>query len=106
DCEKIVDVTDLLPTFCELAGVPAPVGIDGVSIAPTLLGRGHQRYRDFIVHEASNGQSIIRGKYKLVRSKSTPLKLYDLDADHSESDNIASQHPGLVKELEALLLGE
>ena len=106
DCEKIVDVTDLLPTFCELAGVPAPVGIDGVSIAPTLLGRGHQRYRDFIVHEASNGQSIIRGKYKLVRSKSTPLKLYDLDADHSESDNIASQHPRLVKELEALLLGE
>ena len=106
DCEKIVDVTDLLPTFCELAGVPAPVGIDGVSIAPTLLGRGHQRYRDFIVHEASNGQSIIRGKHKLVRSKSTPLKLYDLDADHSESDNIASQHPGLVKELEALLLGE
>ena len=106
DCEKIVDVTDLLPTFCELAGVPAPVGIDGVSIAPTLLGRGHQRYRDFIVHEASNGQSIIRGKYKLVRSKSTPLRLYDLDADHSESDNIASQHPRLVKELEALLLGE
>lgn len=105
-CDRIVDVTDLLPTFCELAGVPAPVGIDGVSIAPTLLGHGHQRHRDFIIHEATNGQSIIRGNYKLVRSRSTPLKLYDLDKDHSESNNIAAQHPGLVKELESLLLGE
>ena len=106
NCDRIVDVTDLLPTFCELAGVPAPVGIDGVSIAPTLLGHGHQRHRDFIIHEATNGQSIIRGNYKLVRSRSTPLKLYDLDKDHSESNNIAAQHPGLVKKLESLLLGE
>ena len=69
DCELVVDVTDLLPTFCELAGTTAPLGIDGVSIAPTLLGTGHQRRREFIIHEASNGQSIIRGNYKLVRSK-------------------------------------
>jgi len=105
DCDLVVDVTDLLPTFCELAGVPAPLGVDGVSIAPTLLGSGHQRLRDFIVHEAGNGQSIIRGKHKLIRSKET-VKLYDLDADHSESNNIAASHPGLVKELESLLLGE
>ena len=105
DCDLVVDVTDLLPTFCELAGVPAPLGVDGVSIAPTLLGSGHQRLRDFIVHEAGNGQSIIRRKHKLIRSRET-LKLYDLDADHSESNNIAANHPVLVKELESLLLGE
>jgi hypothetical protein len=106
NCDMVVDVTDLLPTFCELAGASIPLGIDGVSIAPTLVGNGHQRHRDFIIHEAGNGQSIIRGNYKLVRSKKSPLKLYDLEADHAEANDIAADHPKLVQELESLLLGE
>jgi hypothetical protein len=106
NCDMVVDVTDLLPTFCELAGAPIPLGIDGVSIAPTLIGNGHQRRREFIIHEAGNGQSIIRGNYKLVRSKGSALRLYDLDADRTESDDIAAQHPEMVRELESLLLGE
>lgn len=105
NCNMVVDVTDLLPTFCELAGVSAPLGVDGVSIAPTLRGAGRQRQREFIIHEAGNGQSIIRGNYKLVRSGKTP-KLYDLDADHAEKNDIAEDHPQSVKELHALLLGE
>jgi arylsulfatase A-like enzyme len=106
NCDMVVDVTDLLPTFCELAGAPTPLGIDGVSIAPTLLGTGHQRRREFIIHEAGNGQSIIRGKHKLIRSKRSSLTLYDLEADHAEANDIAADHPKLVKELELLLLGE
>ena len=110
-CGRVVDITDLLPTFCELAGTLPPISIDGVSIAPMLRGYGHQRNRDFIIHEASNGQSIIRGKYKLVRtrvrgSKDAPLELYDLERDQTEEANIAAKHPELVKELHALLLGE
>lgn len=103
---RVIDVTDLLPTFCELAGVPAPVGIDGVSIAPTLTGEGHQRPREFLIHEAGNGQSIIRGRHKLIRPKRGALQLYDLEVDHSEAKDIAAEHPELVKELETLLLGE
>ncbi len=102
---RVVDVSDLLPTFCELAGVTAPVGIDGVSIAPTLLGAGHQRTREFVIHEAGNGQSIIRGRHKLIRSKST-VALYDLDEDPAETKDIASDHPALVEELTDLLLAE
>ena len=106
NCDRIVDVTDLLPTFCDLANAPIPLGIDGVSIAPTLLGKGIQRQRDFIIHEAGNGQSIIRGKYKLVRSRRSKPKLYDLEADKAESTDIAADHSAMVKELNQLLLGE
>lgn len=102
----ILDVTDLLPTFCDLAGVETPLGVDGVSLAPTLTGKGHQRSREFLIHEAGNGQSIIRGKYKLIRRKDETYELYDLVADHAEAKDIASKHPSLVAELKALMLGE
>lgn len=109
--DRVVDITDLLPTFCELAGTPTPVGIDGVSIAPTLLSTGHQRDRKFIIHEAGGSSSIIKGRHKLIRSvpkrsKKMTLELYDLDDDHAEKHNTANDRPALVKELNALLLGE
>jgi arylsulfatase A-like enzyme len=103
--QRVIDVTDLLPTFCELAGVTAPAGIDGVSLAPTLTGVGYQRERAFLIHESGKGQSIIRGDQKLIRARSG-LSLFDLAADPGESTDIAADHPALVKELETLLLGE
>lgn len=103
--DRIIDVTDMLPTFSELAGVRAPTGIDGVSIASFLSGSGEQRPREFLIHEAGKFQSIIRGQYKLIRTEDS-LELYDLVADHSESKNIASRHPALVEELEAIMLAE
>ena len=104
--ERLIDVTDLLPTFCDLAGVPTPLGIDGVSIAPLLLNTGEPRERDFLIHEAEKQQSIIHDRYKLIRDSESNLELYDLKADRSETQNIAANHPALVAKLEALLLGE
>ncbi|MGY8694078.1 MAG: hypothetical protein ACKVGW_07760, partial [Verrucomicrobiia bacterium] len=57
------------------------------------------------IHEAGKHHSIIQGRYKLIGSEGV-FELYDLVADRSESNDIASKHPGLVKELKALLLGE
>lgn len=104
--DRIVDITDLLPTFCDLAGTETPLGIDGVSIAPTLMDSGHQRTREFVIHEAGKMHSIIRGKYKLVGSAKSKPQLFDLELDKAEANNIAGQHPKLVKELTALMLGE
>ena len=128
--DLIVDCSDLLPTFCELAGGPVPLGLSGVSIAPTLRGEGEQRIREFLIHEAGGQASIIRGRYKLIRSrgnakapkpssknKKRPKKagagkdigkvqLYDLKTDQAEKNNIAQKHPQLVKQLNALLTGE
>ena len=128
--DLVIDCSDLLPTFCELAGAPVPLGLSGVSIAPTLTGEGEQRLREFLIHEAGGQASIIRGRYKLIRSRanakaakpgtknkkrpkkpgvakdSGKVQLYDLQVDLAEKNNIASKHPKLVKELNALLTGE
>jgi len=58
-CDRLIDVTDLLPTFCELAGHPAPLGVDGVSFVPTLTGKGWQRDRPYVIHESGRGNSVI-----------------------------------------------
>ena len=126
--DMVIDVSDLLPTFCELAGATPPVGLDGVSLAPTLTGTGHQRTRDYLIHEAGNNASIIRGKYKLIMNRGSKGKkagrgkkdrkpkdsgdtppgalLYDLVADHAETNDIAAENPELVEELTSLLLAE
>ena len=103
--DLVFDVTDLLPTFCELAGVKTPPGIDGVSLAPTLMDAGHQRGRDFVIHEAGKYASLIRGHHKLVRT-STSLELYDLGKDPTEATDISGTHAALVEELSTLLLAE
>ena len=67
--DMVLDCSDLLPTFCELAETKIPVGLSGVSIAPTLSGKGKQKTRHFLIHETNSQASIIRGNWKLIRSK-------------------------------------
>ena len=120
--DLVMDCSDLLPTFCELAGVPIPLGVSGVSLAPTLTGKGIQRPRDFLIHEAGNQASIIQGQYKLIRprgdtkssangkkkkrKKEPVTMLFDLNSDPAEQNNLANARPQLVKELNALLTAE
>ena len=120
--DLIMDCSDLLPTFCELAGVPIPLGVSGVSLAPTLTGKGIQRTRNFLIHEAGNQASIIQGQYKLIRprgdmkssvsskkkkrKKEPATMLFDLNTDPAEQNNLVNARPQLVKELNALLTAE
>ena len=106
DSHKVIDITDLLPTLCELAGAEIPLGIDGVSIAPTLTGEGYQRPRDFLIHEAGKAASIIRGNQKLIRFKKGGYELYDLEKDPAETTNLAAENKALVQELEKIMIAE
>lgn len=105
DHDRVVDVSDWLPTFCELAGADAPVGLDGVSLAPLLSGKGTQRPREFLIHEAGKSASIIRKNWKLVRDDRRTA-LFDLEKDPAESGDLAGANPDLVGELDTLLTGE
>jgi len=53
---------DVLPTFAELAGIEPPAPIDGISMVPTLRGRGEQAEHKYLFFGAGNERLIVRGK--------------------------------------------
>jgi len=102
---------DFLPTVCELTGQAVPEGIQGVSFAPTLTGKGEQKTHDHLYwefHEAGIRRAIQAGDWKLVQyNLSTPSKttteLYDLGKDIGETDDLSKQQPEKAAELLKLI---
>lgn len=97
---------DLFPTFAELAGLPAPAGLDGVSIVPVLRGQT-QRPHEFLYwefHERGFQQAVRMGNWKAVRlAKDKPLELFNLADDPTEFTDVAAKHPDVVAKIETYL---
>ena len=107
-------LVDLAPTFYELAGAEYPKTFEGNAI-PNLKGvslteafKGKKLNRNeplFFEHE--DNAALITDKWKLVGHKvSIPggpdeakWELYDRSADRAETNNLASSHPKILKEL-------
>ena len=91
---------DVLPTLAELAGAGEAVAkdIDGISIVPTLLGKGAQIRREYLYWEWPSynwrkraydpkvlGQAVRAGDWKLLRHRrDKPWQLYNLASDVGE----------------------
>jgi arylsulfatase A-like enzyme len=100
---------DVLATACELAGVPAPSGTDGISIVPTLLGREQLAKHKWLYWEIYEGphpfqQAVRLDHWKGYRTALLgPLELYDLRSDPTEQSNIAANHPDLVAQIKRVM---
>lgn len=101
---------DFLPTACDIAGVRAPTGIDGISFLPELLGQA-QRKHDHLYwefHEQGGKVGVRMGQWKGVRVNTKkapdgPIELYDLSIDIGETRNIATEHPQIVERLASIM---
>jgi uncharacterized sulfatase len=103
---------DFMATFAELAGTTTPDGCDGVSFAPTLLGRGNQTPHPHLYWEFYEGgvtqAVLLQGRWKGIRAANTtaPLQLFDLENDAGEKHNVAHAHPEIVERITALMQSE
>ncbi len=93
---------DFLPTACDIAGVDAPEGIDGISWLSTLTGKEKQAEHDFLYwefHEAGTRRALRQGDWKLVQydvSKKGKPMLFHLGRDLAETNDLASEEPERV----------
>ncbi|MEC8781452.1 MAG: arylsulfatase [Planctomycetota bacterium] len=96
---------DMLPTFCELAGVAVPQLVDGVSLVPELTGQSDkQRQHEYLYWEfyEQGGKRAARfGDWKAVqlnvnKDRNAPIELYFLPEDIGETNNVADDHPEVV----------
>ena len=94
----------MMATAAQLAGEKTPKHTDSISFVPTLLGQTKkQKQHDYLYwefHEKGVKQAVRVGDWKGVRlGINKPLELYDLKTDIGETNNVAAQHPDLVKRL-------
>jgi arylsulfatase len=96
-------LTHVLPTLLEAAGVEHPGGRWQLPDAPSMLPawRGGEVDPGTLCWEHLGNSAVRRGSWKLVREHGDPWELYDVGADRSESVDVAVDHPALVAELVA-----
>ena len=124
---------DLLPTFCELAGVTPPKErvLDGTSITSVLDGRPVERSKPLYWHyfpsiggpkaamrvgdymilghwdgpQLPPGSGVHKGDSEAIKSaKLTKFELYNLKNDPAETTDLAEKEPTRLKKLSALLV--
>ncbi len=96
---------DLLPTFLAAAGArPAAwADSDGVNLLPYLAGRDSARPHADLFWRFNVVAAVRAGDWKLIRIQGAPPLLFNLAADLPEKNNVAAEHPDLVRDLLAKL---
>jgi arylsulfatase len=104
---------DMMPTMCDIIGLPIPNQTDGISLLPTLLNNAQKKKHEYLYWEfpAYNGQQAVRlGKWKGIRKDifdgNLNIDLYDLDNDIQEQNNLAAQYPEVMEKIEAIMKQE
>ncbi|GHC46718.1 arylsulfatase [Roseibacillus persicicus] len=88
---------DMMPTLAEIAGTKAPEDSDGISIVPTLLGKGEQAQHKYLYWEDNRSRAVRYGNWKAIKpAKNKPYELYDLSKDISEKNDVADKHPEIL----------
>jgi arylsulfatase len=113
----ITRVTDLAPTFLELARIPDPGStyggqsvkpITGISMVDVLDGGGGGRVHDkdeVLFGELFGRRFVQRGKWKALWTEPPwgpgQWALYDIERDRGETTDLALSRPDIVAELDA-----
>lgn len=121
DDKSLISAVDLLPTFCEIAGVKLPAGYqpDGVSQVAALKGKGSSiREKPLFWKMASAwpapkgrpfhwvSYAVVDQKWKLVANPDASyVELYDIVGDPYEKTDRSKSEPEVVTQLLRKLVG-
>jgi arylsulfatase A-like enzyme len=112
---SLISAVDLLPTFCEVAGVALPTSYkpDGVSQVSTLMGTAYPKRLKPLFWKFDSpwpapknqpdhwvSYAVVDQTWKLVANKDlSHVELYDLANDPYEQNDLGRKNPEAVKRL-------
>ncbi len=99
---------DIMPTFCQISAAKTCPKTDGISLLPTLAGKGHQQVQhNYLYWEFNESQGPIQAlrykNWKLVKFKNRAAELYNLTTDIGETTNMASDNPKVLRKMLTML---
>lgn len=103
-CSATVETVDIYPTLAELCGLPAPEGLDGLSLNSKLVDP--RAAADKPAHGFwTDGEITIRtDRWRLCADRTRErIELFDYSSDPDETRNHAADHADVVEQLLAQL---
>jgi len=96
---------DLMPTIVEASGATYPhlfntretLPMAGTSLVPALRGERMPERALYFEHEGT--RAVREGRYKLTALRGEPWKLYDMERDRTELEDLAARQPRRVESL-------
>lgn len=117
--DQIIQTSDFYPTLLRQLGVPLPANhpLDGIDITPAFQGEALNRKAIFTYFPHAPpvpdwlppSMAVHSGDWKLIRlfhegeNGAHDYRLYNLKNDLGEANNLASNHPGKVRQLDRLI---
>jgi uncharacterized sulfatase len=110
-CPRTVELVDLYPTLADLAGLPAPSGLEGESLRPLLENPqapwSFPAYTQVRRGARVEGRSVRTERYRYTEwdEGRAGAELYDYERDPGEFENLAAdpRHAATVAEMKRLL---
>ena len=117
DIDELTEVQDVLPTLLELCSITPPSApqFDGISLAGLLRGSEQHLPDRMLVVDYSRmptstdgdpasipkkeGSAVLWKKWRLLNEK----RLYDVESDPSQENDISQEHPDIVAQMHAHL---
>jgi arylsulfatase len=100
-------VVDIVPTLVDIAGTSYPLELNGKasllphgkSLLPVFMGLDRPQPDYFISGHTERFRMYREGDWKIVRANGEEWELYDISEDMSETNNLASTYPEMIKDL-------
>jgi arylsulfatase A-like enzyme len=101
--ERPVSSLDLYPTFCAATGAQVPDGtrLDGVNLLPHLSGEDSADPHDMLFWKPHAGGAVRHKQWKLLIESwgKGKVRLFDLENDLAETNDLAGEKPELTEQL-------
>jgi arylsulfatase A-like enzyme len=112
--EELVQSIDILPTVLDLLGIPIPHQTQGISLAGIMGGKRDAPRNEYVLSEGRFQLGIRSRDWKLILLASTgeikdtsgafPSKLFDLQRDKYEKNNLIETRQDISEDLKSRLL--